>query len=107
MSDEWETMESAKNFWSPKAKGEEIQGEVVEITQGMYGSKYVIKTATGDWTTPSHKVLQSKLSGAIIGDIVKITYDGEIPPRTRGENPTKIYIVQKKKVTPAVTEQVQ
>jgi hypothetical protein len=102
MSDEWEKVESEKIFWTPLNKGDEIRGKVTEISQGMYGARYTIKTDKGDICTNSHKVLQARMQGVVVGEEIKIIYQGEIPPKQRGENPTKIYDVFRRKTDTAV-----
>lgn len=93
---EWEEI-GIKDFWQPQP-GEEVQGEVVEVMEGGYGTQYTIKKADGEEvTTPSHKVLQNRLASLKKGDKIKIEYLGEEPPSVKGNNPTKIYRVFKKK----------
>jgi hypothetical protein len=106
MEEQWEIVDSNKTYWSPKGVGEELVGEIEEITQGQYGTRFTIKTSEGSLTTPSHKVLQSRLQSCAVGDVVKIVYKGEIPPKVRGENPTKIYEVFRKKPDVVKTENI-
>lgn len=94
---EWELLESSKVFWNPKVVDECLVGEVIEITKGQFGDRFTIKTDEGDVLTPSHKVLQSRMVHAVIGSIVKIVYKGELAPKIRGENATKLYEVYRKK----------
>lgn len=89
----WEQQQSEMGFWNPQM-GNEIVGEVTEITIGQYGKQITLKKADGSLIkTPSHKVLQAKLSRITVGDKVKIVYVKDELPKTRGQNPTKIYDV--------------
>lgn len=38
-NEEWEAVEGAKNFWNPTKDGEEIQGKLAGIEDGMYGKR--------------------------------------------------------------------
>ena len=89
---EWEKQIGAA-IWLPEKEQDELQGEVIEVLEGMYGNQYLIKAADGEIKTPSHKVLQYRLAKAKIGDKVKIVYVGEEPPAIKGQNPTKMYDV--------------
>lgn len=90
----WEP-QTGTNRWQAQAIGETIQGSITSIdVHEKWGKQYSIMQADGEEIKlPSHKVLQGLLSKAKIGDIVKIRYEGEEPPKTRGENPTKLYKV--------------
>jgi len=93
---DWTPLEGEKNFWAPEKVGEEIVGEIVEITQGQYGTRYLIEKDNGDKIMlPSHKVLQSRLQGCVVGDVIKAKYTGELAPKVRGDKPTKMYECQK------------
>lgn len=90
------------NIWLPQKVSDELIGEVVDVKEaGKYGRQIVIKDERlgKSMTTPSHKVLQARLANIVKGDLVKIIYDGEQPPRVRGENPIKMYRVFKEEVT--------
>lgn len=94
---EWEKQEGA-NIWLPTEEDDKIEGEVVEIVEGTYGNQYVIKEEDGDQVrTPSHKVLQTRMIKAKVGDVVRIVYKGEEPPSVKGQNPTRMYEVFIKK----------
>ncbi len=94
MGKEWKQQEGA-GIWLPKEEDEELLGEVVKIDkEAMYGTQYIIKKKDGEEVlTPSHKVLQNRMQKAEVGTMVKIVFVGEEPPKTRGENPTKMYEV--------------
>lgn len=93
---EWEKQET--EMWLPEKEGDELIGEVTDIVEGAYGFQYTIKKKDGKETrTPSHKVLQSRMSNVGKGDMVKIVYKGEEAPKVKGQNPTKIYEVFKGK----------
>lgn len=99
----WKEQTSGDNtIWLPSKIGDELVGECVDVKEaGKYGRQLVIKDERigKSMTTPSHKVLQARLANIVKGDLVKIIYDGEQPPRVRGENPIKMYRVFKEEVT--------
>lgn len=101
MADEWIAVEGEKNFWNPTKDEEEIVGKLAAIEDGMYGKKYtmqIVKDGKDEMIVmPSHKVLQSRLAGCALGEEIKIIFKGTQPPKVRGENPTRIYIVLRKK----------
>jgi hypothetical protein len=103
---DWEKLEGDKNFWSPAKVGDVLEGVLVEINQGMYGSKFTIKTDKGNILTPSHRILQARLAKAQIGDIIKIVYQGTQPPKVRGENPLTLYDVFRKPGTDKPAEEL-
>jgi hypothetical protein len=91
-----EQMGENNTYWQPAKVGEEVSGRVEEVrAEGKYGLQVVLKDEKfGKLTcTPSHKVLQARLVKVVKGDMIKIIYDGEQPPRVRGENPIKMYRV--------------
>jgi hypothetical protein len=100
---EWEAVEGNKNFWNPEKEGEQVIGKIAEIADGMYGKRYTIQqTIDGKeelLTLPSHKVLQGRLSACALGETVKIVYKGTQPPKTRSEQPMKLYEVFREKRT--------
>lgn len=99
---EWKEQKSAE-FWSPSKIGEEISGAVIQIEEGDYGKIYLISVNEHTQIrTPSHKVLQSRMSKIKVGDVVKILYEGQEAPTIKGHNKTEMYKVfkrQDKKVT--------
>ncbi len=85
-------------FWQPEKEGDEIVGKIKEFFDGTYGKQAVIEQADGkELTTPSHKVLQTRLVKLNVGDEIKIQYRGEEPATKKGNNPTKMYKVFKAK----------
>lgn len=95
----WKEVEGSKNFWNPTKEGEQIVGKLVGIEDGMYGKKYTMQIVRDGKeemiNMPSHKVLQGKLSACAIGEPLRVTFKGTEPPKARGENPTRIYSVQR------------
>jgi hypothetical protein len=100
MADEWQPVEGNRNFWNPTKEGEEIIGKLIGISDGIYGKRYTLLTTKDgkeeEIGFPSHKMLQSLLSGLAIGDMVKVVFKGTQPPKVRGENPMMVYEVFKK-----------
>ena len=96
MSD-WKEVES-QGIWKGKDDGDVLEGEIVEInTEGNFGTQYTIKKSDGTTiSTPSHRVLQNRLNTLKKGQFVRIVYEGEEPPRLKGNNPTKLYRVYTK-----------
>jgi len=86
--------QEGSDFWNPTEKGEELVGDVVEIIQGDYGLQYVIKNTKGQRIkTPSHKVLQARMTEAVAGTCVKIVFTGVELPKQKGYKPTNLYEV--------------
>lgn len=101
---EWEKQEGTSGMWMPENVGDTLVGEVVSVTEGAFGMNYSIKGEGGiEILTPSHKVLQVRLSKVKVGDVVKLVYTGTEPPSVKGHSPTRLYDVYVRKV---VTEQV-
>ena len=93
MADNWIKQESA-GMWLPEKEGDELGGTITDVADGTYGRQYEVKKDNGDVVrTPSHKVLQNRMSKAEIGNRVKVVFKGEEPPSVKGQNPTKIYEV--------------
>jgi hypothetical protein len=93
--EKWEEVKGESNVWLPEEK-ESIEGFIMSIVQGQYGLQATIKGEKQEWTTPSHKVLQTRLSGCKVGDYVKITFEKEELPKVKGQKPTKIYSIQRR-----------
>jgi len=91
----WEKQEPQSDIWLPQDSGETIEGEVLQAFDGMYGMQFRIKTKDKELVTPSHKVLASRMQGIKEGDKVRITFQGTEPPAVKGQNPTRIYTVEK------------
>lgn len=92
----WEELKGSSQIWIPNKIGESIEGTIKELKNGMYGIQAVIVNGDQQWTTPSHKVLQSRLAECKIGDYIKITYEKEELPTIKGRQGTKIYSVKRK-----------
>jgi len=85
------------DFWKPEEEGDILEGVVVSIYEGDFETQLVIeKKDNKRLTSPSHKVLQSKLAKIAKGDKIGILYEGEETPTVKGYSPTKIYKVFKK-----------
>lgn len=82
--------------WRPTNKGEMIEGQVVDISKGQFGKEYLIENADGSkcWRTPAHGQLKYKMRGVKEGQIVRLTFDGEVANIDPDKNPTKQYIVE-------------
>jgi hypothetical protein len=95
---EWTEVKSDTGLWNPATKGEQVEGEVVEIKQGQFGGiQIVLETAQHvKVTTPSHRALQSRLKGFQVGDFIKIVFTGTDLPKLKGNNPTRLYTVFKR-----------
>ena len=95
--DGWQELKSSGQYWEPQNKGDSLEGQVTEVRQGLFGQQWVIKTAKNeDMITPSHKVLQARMSQVNVKDTVRIVYDGTLPPQVRGQNETRMYKVFRK-----------
>lgn len=96
---------SDTELWLPDNIGEFIEGEVIEFRQGQYGKQVVIQDAKARiHVTPSHKVLQSRITHWVLGDKVKITYKGQELPKVKGQQGARIYEVLRDE--PPVAEDV-
>ena len=93
---EWEEQENS-GIWIPEKEGDQIEGLVEKKDEGNYGPQWTIITADESIRTPSHKVLQNRMGNVKEGDTVRITFVGEEPPAVKGQNPTKMYKVEKAK----------
>ena len=91
---EWKKQEGA-SIWLPEKEGDTLEGEVVSVNpEGLYGVQYTVKKSDGEqMLTPSHKVLQNRMSKAKVGTKLKIEFMGEEVNKTKGQNPTKMYDV--------------
>jgi len=81
----WEEIESPEsNILKPTAIGAGILAKILEIREGTYGIEAVLNVKGMDEpkVTPAHKILQGKLEQLQVGDIVKITYLGQITTGT-------------------------
>ena len=89
--------QTGSDLWLPEKEGDLLEGVVVDIVEGTYGTQLVVETDEKKLLrTPSHKLLQSKLSGVKRGDQVRLLFEGEELPKVKGNSPTKLYKVYKK-----------
>lgn len=94
MNNEWQEVRSDIGIWIPTRKGEQVEGEVIEVRQGLYGMQLIIQNAQGEKiTTPSHKALQSRLVNFKVGDLIKIVYQNTDLPKIKGQQGTRLYAV--------------
>lgn len=100
----YEEVIAESNIWIPVVDGEQIEGTVIDKIEGQYGIQLVLNSEGNEIKTPSHKVLQARLEKIEKGDKIRITYKGEVPPSIRGQNPTKIYKLEKDNPEEKVTE---
>jgi len=90
----WEKQESNSDFWNPEKENEELVGEVIEVRPGMYGNQYLIKKENGEEIlTPSHKILQGRMTKVIVGNKVKHVFIKQDLPKIKGQNGVKLYDV--------------
>ena len=93
----WEEVKSSTGLWLPEKENESVQGVITEIKEGQYGLQVVIEDENGESiTTPSHKVLQTRLNGFNVGDSVRIVFTGTDLPKVKGQNETRLYSVFQK-----------
>ena len=85
--------ESTGDFWSPTKEGEELEGTVIRKFMGQFGTQYELENDKGTIATPSHKVLQAKMSKVEVGDKVKLVYVKQDLPKLKGQVGAKIYDV--------------
>ena len=99
----WETVEEASGLpWRPTVIGEAITGvlsnrrEVVDEERGETWTSHTITLDNGDIVRPpaGYKVTQGLLA-CNVGDVVRITYLGEVPMGP-GKNPMRDYRIQRK-----------
>jgi hypothetical protein len=83
------------NIWLPQEEKESLKGTIVKIdTDTQYGIQAQIKNEDGNVIlTPSHKWLQNCLRRLVVGDTIEIVYEGDEPPKVKGQSPTKKYSV--------------
>ena len=90
----WEKQESTGDFWSPTKEGEELEGIVIRKFTGQFGTQYEVETANKEsFATPSHKVLQAKMSKVEVGDKVKLVFVKQDLPKLKGQQGAKLYDV--------------
>ena len=91
----YEEVKTEGNLWKPVKEGESLEGEVVGVNKnGKFGIQLTVKKADGvEKVTPSHKVLQSMLTGLNVGDKVLIKYIKTELPTVKGQNGAMLYQV--------------
>jgi len=95
---EWEELSGNSDLWLPKTKMETIEGVVKEKKDNQYGVQVVlISKDNKEYVTPSHKVLQCKLSNVKVNDFIKIVYMGQELPKVKGQSGTMLYNVLRAK----------
>lgn len=93
MAKKFKKIEGDLNIWKPEKSGDQIQGVVLEIREAQFGKQWEIETGDSSIWTPSHRVLQNRLSKVKKGDTVKLVYTGQDLPKVKGNNPTALYDV--------------
>ena len=82
------------NIWLPSKEGDTLVGEITRIdVDAQFGIQATVKTDKGEVLTPSHRWLQNCLKRLDKGNKIKVVYDGEEPPKVKGQSPTKTYSV--------------
>jgi hypothetical protein len=83
------------NIWIAEKVGDKLKGLIKKIdNDAQFGIQDTIKMENGkEILTPSHKWLQNCLRQLKVGDLVEIEYEGEEPPKVKGQSPTKKYTV--------------
>jgi len=89
----WEELTGDNTFWTPML-GEVLAGKIIQIKDLGYGPQYLIERTDGTkLLTPGHKVLQSRLSKAKAGELVKILVGEKEPNPIKGRKDTQLYRV--------------
>ena len=96
-AEQWEDIKGTSGMWLPEEVGDMIEGTIESVEDGLYGLQATIVSGEDTYRTPSHKVLQNRLSECSVGDYVRITFEKEELPTVKGRNGTKIYRVQVRK----------
>ena len=89
---------ASSNKWRAKQINDSIEGEISKIEQGQFGPMYFIMAEDGaELLLPNHKVLVNRLQegNVVQGDVVRITYLGQLPTNVIGRKPTEMYKVAK------------
>lgn len=94
--DGWEEIRES-NFWSPKNKGEAVEGVIISMETDNFGLKVTVEQSDKKMVVlPSHAVLQSRIKNCKVGEIIKVIFEGQDLPKVKGRNPTNIYKILKK-----------
>ena len=105
---EWQEVSGNSGMWTPKNKGDFIQGMVIEVREGQYGKQITVKDANNvTYLTPSHKALQSRIADIKVNDIIKIEFQGQDLPKVKGQMGTMLYKVFKQKELEVKIEEVK
>lgn len=92
-----EKIESQLEFWKPEHKGQELSGEYVDTFAGNFGEQVVILALDDKkYVTPSHGFLVNLLRECVIGDQLRIVYDGDGKAK-KGQTAPKLYSVYRTK----------
>ena len=95
---EWEEVK-AGNYWNPSKEGEEVEGAIISMSDGVFGKEVTIELSDKKTLVlPNHTVLQTRIKNCKIGDYIKVVFDRTELPTVKGYNPTNIYSVFKKNV---------
>jgi len=106
MDEIWDEQIPDSGMWLPKDVGSWIEGECIGISTGAYGKQITLRKGDNETvTTPSHKVLQSRINHVQVGDIVKIEYLGMELPKVKGQQGARLYKVMKRR--PYTEEEVK
>ena len=97
---EWVEVDS-HSYWNPLEHGAELIGLLMKKEETSFVDKQgkprfmwtICENITDkEFKTPSHKVLENKLSNIPLGSMVKISFIGE--KESKHVNPTKLYSVK-------------
>ena len=106
----WEEVEpvAADKYWKPEKIGDDIEGNVFEITKDDWNNDRIVLDLGDDaegnlitTTLPAHKQLLSFIPKLRIGDYIRVELIKQIPPteeqleKQPDRSPTNIYKMQK------------
>jgi hypothetical protein len=95
MADTTEWKESTGSFWKPENKGDEVIGILRAIEHEVGDNKstlYTVEQADGSVNVWGSAILDSRMKGIMIGEKVKIVYQG-LGEKKAGKNPPKLWNV--------------
>jgi hypothetical protein len=92
----WIELKSKQEYWQPVNDGDHTEGVICDIDNAAeFGMEVsILDKEDRRITLPSHKVLQDRLWKAEIGQLIRVTYKGEMPNTNPKHRPTKIYKVE-------------
>jgi hypothetical protein len=106
-ADDWEEVggdvDQPTPFFTFSNPGDAIEGQLCPTRTVRDKSHYVIEDLRGKrWTLPDHARLVKKLARVQVGNVVRITYEGEetFESRNYGIVTAKLYTVQRRKAAP-------